>query len=212
MVFSGVQSSKIFRFVRLIPFALEIALIVGVGVAFNDNWNNLLPYGEQMKQLYTKALTYTRSMSPGLLLILFSLWLGFVAGCAPLRPDFETPSIGVTSFKPLPSQGLIPKFEVGLRVVNPNATKLNLRGMSYRIFLNDYEVVEGAVSELPEVPAYSEIEFNVVATVGLIEGIRFVNDLLQNTSGQVAYRFQTKLDIGVATPAIRIEKTGSFSP
>lgn len=99
-----------------------------------------------------------------------------------------------------------------MRVVNPNATKLSLRGMSYKVFLNDYEVVAGAANELPVVPAYGESEIKVVATAGLIEGIRFVDELLRNTSGQVAYRIQTKLDIGSMDPAIRIEKTGSFSP
>ena len=99
-----------------------------------------------------------------------------------------------------------------MRVVNPNSTKLVLRGISYKVFLNDYEVVEGAANELPAVPAYSEAEFKVVATVGLIDGIRFVNGLLQNTSAQVAYRLQTKLDIGAMAPPIRIEKIGNFSP
>lgn len=99
-----------------------------------------------------------------------------------------------------------------MRVVNPNATKLSLRGMSYKVFFNDYEVVAGAANDLPVVPAYGESEFKVIATAGLIEGIRFVDELLRNASGQVAYRIQTKLDIGAMDPAIRIEKTGSFSP
>lgn len=150
-------------------------------------------------------------MNSKLFLMLFCLWACLGAGCTSLRPDFEAPSVGVTSFKPLASESLTPRFEIGMRVVNPNATKLSLRGMSYKIFLNDYEVVEGASNELPVVPAYGEAEFKVIATVSLIEGIRFVNDLLQNATGQVAYRLQTKLDIGAMAPAIRIEKTGSFS-
>lgn len=165
-----------------------------------------------MKQLCTKALAYAGSANSGSFLILCCLWACLCAGCTTLRPDFEKPSVSVTSFKPLTDQGLTPRFEIGMRVVNPNATKLNLRGMSYKIFLNDYEVVEGAANELPAVQAYGEAEFNVIATVGLMEGIRFVNGLLQNKSGQIAYRFQTKLDIGAMTPAIRIEKTGRFSP
>ena len=165
-----------------------------------------------MKKLYTKALTYARCTNSASFLILLCLWVFLGTGCTSLRPDFDSPSVGVTSFKPLTSQGLIPRFEIGMRVVNPNATELNLRGMSYKIFLNDYEVVEGAANELPVVPAYGEAEFKVIATVGLIEGIRFVNNLLQNASGQVSYRLQTKLDIGAMAPAIRIEKTGSFSP
>ena len=165
-----------------------------------------------MKQLCTRSLTHARSTSSGSFLILFCLWVCLGAGCTSLRPGFEKPSVSITSFKPVASQSLTPKFEIGMHVVNPNATKLSLRGMSYKLFLNDYEVVEGAANELPDVPAYGEAEFKVIATVGLIEGIRFVNDLLQNTSGQVAYRLQTKLDIGAMVPAIRIEKTGTFSP
>ena len=165
-----------------------------------------------MKQLCTRSLTYTRGTTSGSFLILFCLWICLGAGCTSLRPGFEKPSVSITSFKPMASQSLTPKFEIGMHVVNPNATKLSLRGMSYKLFLNDYEVVEGAANELPDVPAYGEAEFKVIATVGLIEGIRFVNDLLQNTSGQVAYRLQTKLDIGAMVPAIRIEKTGTFAP
>lgn len=165
-----------------------------------------------MKQIYTEALTYARRKHSGSFLILLCLWVCLGAGCTSLRGDFETPSVGVTSFKPLASEGLVPRFEIGMRVVNPNATQLNLRGMSYKTFLNDYEVAEGALNELPTVPAYGEAEFKVIATVDLIESIRFVTDLLQNKSGQVTYRLKTKLDIGAMAPAIRTDKTGSFSP
>jgi len=147
---------------------------------------------------------------PCLFAFCFSVFL--VTGCSTLHPDFETPSVTVTSFKLLPSQSLTPRFEIGMRVVNPNSVELKLRGMSYKVFLNGYEVVEGAANELPVVPAYGEAEFYAIATVGLIEGIQFVNDMLQNANGQVAYRLQSKLDIGAMTPSIRIEKTGSFSP
>ena len=163
-----------------------------------------------MKKLGTDLLTCARSMDFRKLLMLgFFVFLG--TGCSTLTPDFETPSVGVTTFKPITSDGIVPKFEIGLRVVNPNATQLNLRGMSYKILLNDFEVVEGAVNDLPVVPAYGEAEFKVIATVGLIESIRFVTDLLQKTSGQVAYHLKTKLDVGAMVPAIRIEKSGSFS-
>jgi len=165
-----------------------------------------------MKQLYTNALTCCRDMASGSFLFVFCLSVFLVAGCTTLHPDFETPSVTVTTFKLLPSQGLTPRFEIGMRVVNPNSAELNLRGMSYKVFLNGYEVVEGAANELPVVPAYGEAEFKVIASVGLIEGMQFVNDMLQNAHGQVAYRIQSKLDIGAMTPSIRIEKTGSFSP
>ncbi|RFC34062.1 MAG: LEA14-like dessication related protein [Candidatus Nitrotoga sp. SPKER] len=165
-----------------------------------------------MKQLYIEMLTHSHSRNSASFMILFCLWVCLSTGCTSLRPNFETPAVGVTSFKSLTSENLIPQFEIGMRVVNPNATKLSLRGMSYKVFLNDSEVVTGATNVLPEVPAYGEAEFKVIATIGLIEGIRFVGGLLQNTQGQIAYRIQTKLDIGAMDPVIRIDQTGSFSP
>jgi LEA14-like dessication related protein len=167
---------------------------------------------DSMKQLFTSTLTCCRNMVSRSFLFVFCISSFLVAGCSTLHPNFETPSVTVTSFKLLPSQSLTPRFEIGMRVVNPNSAELNLRGMSYKVFLNDYEVVEGAANALPVVPASGEAEFHVIATVGLIEGMQFVNDMLQNARGQVAYRLQSKLDIGPMTPSIRIEKTGSFSP
>ena len=143
-------------------------------------------------------------------MLCFAVFL--VAGCTTLRPGFETPSVDVTSFRMLPSQTLTPRFEIGMRIVNPNAVKLDLRGMSYKIFLNDYQVADGAANDLPVVPAYGDAEFKVTATVGLIESMRFVNDMLQNSRGRVAYRLNAKLDFGAMIPSIRVEKSGSFTP
>lgn len=166
----------------------------------------------RIRQFNTLLLLFARNPNSGLLLILLCLSVYLSTGCTPLRHDFETPSVGITSFKPLISQGFAPRFEITMRVVNPNAAKLSLRGMSYKLFINDYEVVEGAANDLPDVPGYGEAEFKVVTAIGLVEGIQFVNQLLQNKTGQFTYRFKTKLDIGAMAPAIRTEKTGSFSP
>lgn len=165
-----------------------------------------------MERLRTKALACWRILNPGSGLLLFFLAAFLVAGCTTLRPDFETPSVDVTSFRLLPSQSLTPSFEIGMRIVNPNAVELNLRGMSYKVFLNDYQVMEGAANDLPVVPAYGNAEFKVTATVGLIESMRFVNDMLQKSRDQVAYRLQAKLDVGALIPSIRVEKTGRLSP
>jgi LEA14-like dessication related protein len=165
-----------------------------------------------MKRPFTKAPSCCRNMNPGSCLLMFCVSLFLVAGCTTLRPGFETPSVDVTSFRMLPSQTLTPRFEIGMRIVNPNAVRLNLRGMSYKVFLNDYQVVDGAANDLPVVPAYGDAEFKVTATVGLIESMRFVNDMLQNSRGQIAYHIKAKLDIGAMVPSIRVEKSGSFSP
>ena len=140
--------------------------------------------------------------------IFTTFWLLLAAGCATLRPDFETPSVNLVSFRALPSEGIAPRFEIGLRVLNPNSFDLGLQGMSYKVFLDDYEVVEGVASELPVVPAYGEADIKVMAAVSLLDAVRLVNDRLQKPRGHVEYRLQAKLDVGTLIPAIRIEETG----
>ena len=157
-------------------------------------------------------MTSYRSMYSKFLFVLWSLSALLLAGCATMRPGFVTPTVNITSFKPLPSEGIAPRFEMNLRVVNPNSTQLSLRGMSYKVALNNFNVVDGAANALPIVPAYGEAEFKVVAMVGVFEGIRFVSDLLQNPKGQVAYTLKAKLDVGAMLPSINIEKTGSYAP
>ena len=165
-----------------------------------------------MKHHFSKTLTYTRSLAFASLVALLGLGLVLGTGCATLRPSFETPSVNVTTFKLLSIDSLMLQFEIGLRVVNPNAEKLSLRGMTYKVFLNGHDVVQGTATDLPVVPAYGEAEFKVNASVGLFEGMRFLNDMLKSAGGQVAYRVQANLDIGALYPMVKIEKNGKFSP
>jgi LEA14-like dessication related protein len=166
-----------------------------------------------MNQLYTNVMKFGRGKRHGSFAVLMCLWIFLGAGCATMRPDFVKPSVSITSFKPIASESFAPKFEIGMHIVNPNAVKLSLRGMSYKVFLNYFQIVEGATNKgLPEIPAYGEADFKVTATVSLFEGMRFVQDLMKNANGQVDYRLQAKLDVGALVPSIQIEKAGSFTP
>lgn len=165
-----------------------------------------------MNPHFSKPLSYLRSIGSFPIWALFGLWIFLGTGCATLKTPLENPTVNVTSFKLLSMEGYTPKFEIGLRVVNPNAVKLSLKGMSYKIFLNEHEVMQGAANDLPVVPAYGEAQFKVTATVGLVEGMRFVNDMLKNAGAKVAYRVQANLDLGTLYPMIKLEESGKFSP
>jgi len=130
------------------------------------------------------------------------------AGCATLRPDFETPAVDVTGLRMLPSNALSPRFEIGLRVVNPNPDALKLRGIAYTVFLDDFELVQGAASELPSVPAYGEAEFDVLAVVSVMQCVRLLEDLMRRPRDALEYRVAAKLDVGALLPAVRVEETG----
>ncbi len=160
----------------------------------------------------TKSMASYRSLSPSPFLALLGLCLFLVAGCSTLKPDLEKPSVNVTSFKLLSAQSFTPQFEIGLHVVNPNAVQLSAKGISYKVFLNEHELMQGAANDLPVVPAHGEAQLKLIANVGLVEGMRVVNEMLKNGGAPMAYRVQADLDLGTLYPMLKIEETGSFSP
>ncbi len=72
-----------------------------------------------------------------------------LSACATLGPDYEEPTVTLSSFKAIPSEGMIPAFEIGLRIINPNSRPLNLEGIVYTVSLEGYELDQGGRQGLP---------------------------------------------------------------
>ena len=53
---------------------------------------------------------------PGLIIL-----TAMLEACGSLRPGYETPTVTISSFRTVPSQGTLPTFEIGLNVINPVA-------------------------------------------------------------------------------------------
>lgn len=134
-----------------------------------------------------------------------------VQGCSAFRPGFETPTVTVNSFRTVPSQGALPDFQIGLRVVNPNREALSLRGVTYTITLNDREVVTGVANDLPVIDAYGQGDVILTASPNLVASIRFVSDLINRPGDSVSYRLEARLDPGRLYPTIRVTDSGRIS-
>nr|WP_320014472.1 LEA type 2 family protein [uncultured Desulfobacter sp.] len=143
---------------------------------------------------------------------LFLTMVFIFSGCAPLQPGFETPVVSISSFEALPSQGVVPQFEIGLHIVNPNRTALNLIGMVYTISLEGHKLVTGVTNELPVIEAYSEGDIFLNASVNLFSSIGFFTNLIRNQNlEKISYQFNAKLDVGTLHPVIRVTKKGELS-
>lgn len=141
-----------------------------------------------------------------LLLLLFML-----SGCATLSPDFEQPSVSVSSFRMLPSENLVPNFEIGLHVINPNRVPLKLFGLTYEVELAGHRVLTGVASELPEIGAYGEGDVLLQASPDLFSTIGLFNDLMNQPRETIDYNFSARLDVGKFLPKINVEKSGAIS-
>ena len=128
-----------------------------------------------------------------------------------MRPGYETPTVTVSSFRSLPSEGGMPAFEIGLRVVNPNREPLELVGAAYTISLEGRELIKGVANDLPVIEAYGEGEFKLTATANLLAGARLVSDLLRSEKDSFGYELEAKLDVGLLRPAIRVRDAGEIT-
>jgi LEA14-like dessication related protein len=116
------------------------------------------------------------------------------------------------SFRAIPSEGMTPRFALGLRVVNPNSTPLPLRGMSYNVEFEGYQVITGVAGNLATVPAYGESLIEVQAGVDLISGLRLFNDLLQDPQrDRFRYNLRARLDTGGISRFLVLEESGELS-
>lgn len=139
-------------------------------------------------------------------LLAFSL-----CGCAALQPDYEAPTVSVTSFRALPAQGGPLKFEIGLNVVNPNRQALDLAGVAYTVRLEDREILKGVANDLPRIDGYGTGEILLEVSPNLFEGIGLIRDLVAAPRDEFSYELEAKLDPGGLRPTIRVRDAGSVS-
>lgn len=131
-------------------------------------------------------------------------------GCTGLEPGFETPTVGVSSFRILPSTG-VPQFEIGLHIVNPNRSALKLAGIVYSVTLEGHKVLTGVTSDLPVIAAYGEGDVILLATADLLNSLGLFASLMQTKQDAFAYVLEAKLDIGSFRPRIHVMEKGEIS-
>ena len=80
----------------------------------------------------------------------FNFWvllLFFLSGCAGIQTGYDTPTVSLTSFRLIPGESIVPKFEIGLRIINPNRDALELDGLFYSITIEDNNILSGVAKQ-----------------------------------------------------------------
>ncbi|MCF6249187.1 MAG: LEA type 2 family protein [Desulfobacula sp.] len=139
------------------------------------------------------------------------LLLSILSSCASLQPGYEKPVVTISSFEAIPTQNLLPRFKIGLHIINPNRTALTLRGISYTLSLEGHKIMTGVTNKLPRIEPYGEGDVDLNASVDLFSSIRFFTNLMRNQKkDKLSYSFDGKLDVGTLYPLIRIKKEGTL--
>ena len=143
-------------------------------------------------------------------LALFSLLTLSLAGCTTVPDDFDPPRVSIENFRSIPGEGAAPRFEVDLRIQNPNQQSLDIAGISYDIALQDIDLISGLTNEVPIIEGYTEEVVTLASGLNTLELIRFFARLGsgQQTLDRLEYRVSVKVDFRGFMPTQRIEETG----
>ena len=143
----------------------------------------------------------------------FVLVCGLImSACSSLQPKLEQPAVKLAGLQLLPAQGLTQPIEVSLLISNPNDRDLTLRGMSYTVGIENFDVLSGVSDQLPTLTAYQETPVKVVVTANVLQLVRLIEHFGRTgVKENVNYNFAAKLDFSAWLPAMRINEKGTFS-
>lgn len=140
------------------------------------------------------------------------LSLTLAGGCASLYGDKDPPAISMESFRTVASEdSAIPRFEVTLRVANPNKTALKIAGIAYSIEILGKELIMGVTDDVPVIEPYSEEIVKLEAGLQVVGILRLMASLGTTPKEALDYRFSAKIDFEGFMPTQRIEKTGKIN-
>ncbi len=139
------------------------------------------------------------------------LLLLFMVGCAGLQPELSKPTVSISGFKVLPSGGIVPRFEITMRVVNTGRTPLDIDGVVYTVELGGNRILTGVAKDLPVIAAYSEGNVSVSGTPDLFGSLGFFQKMVNDRSDAIDYKVDVAIDVGTFYPTIRTTKRGNFS-
>jgi len=150
-------------------------------------------------------LTYFRYV------ITLVLSLALLVGCASITPEIDPPKISLLSLRSIPVEGESPRFEIQLRVINPNKETLDIAGISYSIELLGRELITGVVNDVSPIAGYGEGIVTLDAGLQLLELFRLMVSLGTASSEPLVYRLKAKIDFNGFIPTQRLEDSGEIT-
>jgi LEA14-like dessication related protein len=116
-------------------------------------------------------------------------WL-VLAACATVPPDIEAPKVSIANIAPKDFSVFEQRFDVQLRVQNPNDADLGIKGMRFDIDLNNQEFANGMSGEKITVPRFGSEVVNVEVITGISSFLRQFQGLNNSGASKIQYRLK----------------------
>ncbi len=121
-----------------------------------------------------------------------------VAGCAGLRPP-DPLNVNVVGLERLAGEGFELRFNVKLRVQNPNPDELMFDGIALDLDVNGRPLATGVSSEKGSVPRFGETVLSIPVSVNALSTVRQMLGLADGSlRGELPYALRGRLGGGWA--------------
>ncbi|MNN14434.1 Late embryogenesis abundant protein [compost metagenome] len=146
--------------------------------------------------------------------IISLVWIfGLLSGCSWMLGDFQNPEVKLVKVDVVKAKLLEQQFLLSFRIDNPNDFSLPVRGLRYKVKLNDVQLAEGESSTWFTVPANGHETFNVPVTTNLWRHMKYIVKLLETPEKPIRYRLEGEVKTGLLFGrSVHIARNGEIIP
>ncbi len=133
-----------------------------------------------------------------------------LSACASLWVH-EPLNVTIAEFKPVEIGLLEQRYEVKVRLLNPNDSAVSFDGVAFDLEVNGKPFAKGVSDKGGTVPRFGEAVIDLQLVSGLQNILRQVNDLAKGDRTSVTYRIKGRLHLAGGIGSIPFESTGEFA-
>lgn len=134
-----------------------------------------------------------------------------LSGCSLLRyKTAEAPRVTVSDIQLAGFSIFEQKFDVALRMQNPNDFALPITGMEYELFVEDSAVASGVSDRNINVPAFGEQMVTVSVVGNFLNSLTQLQRWQQSGGSELGYRLKGRLKMADVPVKIPFDYAGKF--
>ena len=136
----------------------------------------------------------------------------FFGGCAWREiAQFTPPLVSLTHLSPGYESDGHQNFLIGLRIQNPNAVALPIKGMYYSIDINGQSFASGTLNQQINIGAFSTTELEIPISLNIINSIRIATNLLLTSPDAINYSLTGTIGVDIyGMDPVSIEESGTI--
>lgn len=146
------------------------------------------------------------------LIITWILLVIWITGCATLPDSTEAPNLSLVSIEPVEVTPLEQKYQLKVRLQNPNDHALEVSGMSYVLEVNGEPLLNGVSDNAVTVPRFGESIIELTGISTLFGLVRQIHALKEDETGKFSYKLSGKLSLRNRLGSLPFSYEGTLLP